>query len=330
MNACKFVFVLLVVLLPGCAVLRPLTTSPVEYNAYRATRVSPTLEGRLVAASRYLKKYPNGAFVEDVRAQFDMAEPLYFEANRSRSEGLHSYLVALPEGPHADEAKQRLHVVVSRLSGPIGFDSDAIMVDARIGKLAATRAAARNEILDTLRRFLDRETFGRPLSEAKTDLLVAWSLVLPRPRCSLDDAAKGGPMFRCVKLLELPYELSIGEGRTEQRQATVEIVVLEDRFGRPTSVTMGGSDLFLRLDETFTGRVTDRDDTRDSSRALTRAVELVRQEFSSRISDDVACRKPARGAELGVHACLGVRISVLPGLEPGEDDRIQIVPTSAD
>ena len=55
-------------------------TSPADYTAYRATRVAPTLDARLSAAERYLASYPDGAFVAEVRASFDRAEPVFFAA----------------------------------------------------------------------------------------------------------------------------------------------------------------------------------------------------------------------------------------------------------
>lgn len=317
---------LALLLATGCASFRPLVTPAAEVHAYRATRVSPTLEGRIVAAARYLATYPDGAFASEVRDFFGTAEPLYFEENRHDAAGLHVYLAALPRGPHADEARQRLRFAASRSSGPTGFDLRAMQTDARVAELAKKRAEARNEITGLLDRFLDPEVFARPLSEAKPELLVPWSLTLPWPRCSLNDEAKEGPSFRCTKLLELPYDVVQGEGSTEERQATVEVVVVEDARGRPTSVTIGGPDLFLRTDETFSGRAASREDTRDKARAMTRVVELVWKQFAARISDDPACRKTTRGPALLVLACHDMRVVVLPGVEPGEDDRIAIGP----
>jgi hypothetical protein len=307
----------------GCASIDAITTPNDEWIAYRKTRVSPTLEGRLVAADRYLARYPKGSFAKEVRGFFDTAEPLYFDQHRDRIEGLYLYLATLPAGPHEAEAKQRLFRLRERSGGPVGFDADALRTDARIGRLAKARAMAREAILGPLRSFLDRDVFERPLSQAKPDLLVSWSLSLPWPRCSLDEEAKDGRVRKCTKLLELPYEISTGEG-AEERQATVEIVIEQDREGRPRRVTIGGPELFHRLEEIQTGRPVERGDTSAAAMALTNAVDLVRREFATNVSDDPACRKPSRGIALLLMSCDGLNLVVSPGLEPGEDDRVMI------
>ncbi|MDI3286312.1 hypothetical protein [Polyangium sp. 15x6] len=319
----------LVALASGCAALRPVATSTAEYSAFRKTRVSPTLEGRIVAAARYLAQYPDGTFATEVRAFYTMAEPLYFEEHRGTAAGLHLYLAALPRGPHAAEARQRLDRLAEK--GPStegGFDRTVMGTNDRLARLAGKRGAARDQILTSLRAWLDPDAFARPLAEAKAELLVPWSLSLPWPRCAWNDEARGGEM-RCAKLFELPYEVTKGEG-TEERQATVEVVVVEDARGRPRSVTIGGPDLFVRLEETVGGRAIDLGDPSGRAAGVSRATELVRREFSARISDDPACRKRTRAPRVLELACGGIRVVVEAALDSTEDDRIVIAPTLSD
>ncbi|MRG90520.1 hypothetical protein [Polyangium spumosum] len=320
---------LLAGLASGCAALRPVTTSAAEYSAYRTTRVSPTLEGRIVAAARYLARYPDGAFVTEVRGFYTMAEPLYFEEHRATAEGLHVYLAALPRGPHAAEARQRLERLAEK--GPRaegGFDRAVMDTNARLARLAGERGAAREQITTSLRMWLDPDAFARPLSEAKAELVVPWSLSLPRPRCTWNDEAPGGEM-RCEKLFELPYEVRRGEG-TEERQATVEVVVVEDARGRPRRVTIGGPDLFVRLEETFSGRAIEPGDPSGRAAGVSRATALVRREFFARISDDPSCRKRSRAPKILELACGGVRATVEAALDSTDDDHIVITPMSSD
>src|SRR4051812_25091764 len=133
----------------SCASLRATATSSNEWLTYRKTRVSPTFEGRIVAAAHYLALYPNGAFVPQARKFYEVAEPLYFDELRRTPDGLYTYLAALPRGPHADETRQLLFKLAEKPRGPTGFDGGVMAVDAQIGAIAARRTAAREEILKT-------------------------------------------------------------------------------------------------------------------------------------------------------------------------------------
>ncbi len=313
----------------GCSALRPVTTSAAEYSAFRKTRVSPTLEGRIVAAARYLARFPDGTFTTEVRAFYTTAEPLYFEEHRGTAEGLHVYLAALPRGPHAEEARLKLASLAEKGPATAGFDRNVMGTNARLATLAGKRAAAREQVTTALRAWLDPEAYMRPLSEAKAELLVPWSLSLPWPRCTWDDELRGGAEMRCAKLFELPYEVSNGEG-TEERQATVEVILVEDARGRPRRVTIGGPDLFVRLEETFSGRAVALGDPSGRAAGVSRVTELVRRAFSARVSDDPTCRKRTRAPRVLELACSGMRVVVEAALDSAEDDRIVIGPMASD
>lgn len=321
-------FVLAIALMSAaCAPLRPAVTSSDEWIAYRKSRVSPTLEGRIVAAARYLERYPNGAFVPMTRAFFQDAEPVYFERLRKTPDGLYTYLAALPRGPHADESRQLLYKLAEKPRGPAGFDAGLMAVDAHIAAVAAQRIAARTAILDSIRSWLDPAAFDKPLSEAKAAIVIPWSLSLPRARCRGAEEPLGDVTRVCVKLLEIPYEATNGEA-LEQRQATLEVVVSQDAKGRPRKVAIGGPDLFVRLEETFGGHTIAPGDTRGRAAGVSRAVEIVRREFGVNVSDDPACRKRPTAAAVMELRCNGIRVVVEAALDAANDDRIVIEPAS--
>lgn len=320
------VFVLAIVLAStACAPLRPVATSHDEWIAYRKTRMSPTLEGRIVAAARYLARYPDGAFAPDTRKFYQVAEPLYFEHLRKAHDGLYTYLAALPRGPHADEAKQLLYRQNEKPRGPAGFDGGLMTVDAQIAAVAAQRTEAREEILGAVRMWLDPAAFDKPISEAKPTLVIPWSLSLPQARCSSVEEPKTDVTRICVKLLEKVYEATNGEG-LEERQATVEVAVSQDANGRPRKVSIGGPDLFVRLEETFGGRTIAPDDTRGRALGVSRATDVLRREFSVNVSDDPACRKRPTGTAVMELRCKGIRATVEAALDAANDDRIVIEP----
>jgi hypothetical protein len=312
----------------ACASLRPMVTSSDEWIAYRKTRVSQTFEGRIIAAARYLAQYPNGAFAPETREYFRVAESLYFDNLRKTHDGFYTYLAALPRGPHADEARQLLYREASRPRGPTGFDGEIMAMDARIAAVAARRASAREEMLNVLRLWLDADAFARPISEAKATIVVPWSLSLPKARCRREEPEKGDFFRICTKLYELPYDARNGE-ELEEREATMDVSVHQDLNGRPYKVTLGGPDLFVRLEEMFGGRTIATADPRGRAAGVSRATEVVRREFGDRISDDATCRKrPPEGAVLALE-CNGLRVIVEAALEVSTDDRIVIEPVAA-
>jgi hypothetical protein len=308
------------VLTMGCAAGGRFVASPAEWSAYRATRVAPTLEGRLVAARRYLEGYPKGIFAADVRAWFPAAEAAWYAERRTSVAGLYAYLVALPQGPHAAEAQQRIYQRANARD-----PNDPRSIDARIARAAARRAAAREEILSWVNDFLTPDVWQRPLTEAPRELIVRWSLGLPAPVCRLDDATGER---RCSKVLELPYVVSTGEG-TEEREAVVEVSLLEDAQGRPREVTLGSADLFLRLEETVNGRALAHDDGAARTAGVSRAVELLGRAFDSRVSDAPSCRRRGKTPVMLHLSCGGVRLRVEASLDGAEDDRIVIGPEPA-
>jgi hypothetical protein len=306
----------------GCGSLGSYTTSPADYAAYRSTRVSPTLEGRLAAAARYLELFPKGEFEPEVRTYFHRAEPVFFAAKDGSVAGLEAYLRVLPKGPHSEQALTELSRL-RRARTELEELRAVTQLGDRLSRLTAERARARAEIDAWLRRFLDPAAWDRPLVEAPDELLVAFRLALPEPVCGSPEQGEPESYARkCSKILELPYTVTSDSG-PEELQATIEIALAQDASGRVIDVTIGGPDLFLRLEETFTARALPPADKPGRMSGASRAVEIARRQFQERVSTDPACKKqPAAPAVLHL-ACKGFRVIVRPGLE-GEDDTIRV------
>ena len=100
----------------------------------------------------------------------------------------------------------------------------------------------------------------------------------------------------------------------------------QDASGRPLSVTVGGPELFLRLEEAGVVRAFDRDDSEHRVGAVSRAVELLRGDFQKRVSVDSTCERAVVAPVVLDLACKGVRVTVRAGIEPGEDDVVTIRP----
>ena len=200
----------------------------------------------------------------------------------------------------------------------------------------------REELSAWVGRFLDARVWGRPLSEAPAELLVPFSLALPPPVCRALGGPGGGALgdpaggalgaappgsIRCAKVLGLPYIVKV-KGLSEPREATVEVAVLEDAGGRPVAVTIGGPDLFLRLEETRAVRALAADDGASRVGGISQAVELAGAAFRKRVSADPACRRqPVAPIALDL-GCGGLRLVVRAALTPGGDDTIEIAPAT--
>ena len=298
-----------------------------DYGAYRAMRVSPTLEARLAAAQRYLKERPDGVFHEAVRAYFDHAEEVYYASKQSNRAGLEAYLAALPRGPHQEEAARRVRAMdVAEHSRRAELDKTVAAVEARVsGPGASARARVRSELDAWLVRFLDPEAFRAPLTAARASLVIPFSLSLPAPRCSLLDPPEGPVARRCAKLVELSYEVEGPQG-TEPREATLEITLLEGASRAPIEVDLAGPELFVRLEETYRVKAIAPDDAAQHAAASARAVMFVRHVFRDAVSSAASCEQPVKAPLALRLACGGVLVDVIPAPAPGDDDRIIVTP----
>lgn len=310
----------------GCS-MQGFIAAPSDYAGYRATRVAPTFEDRLAAAQRYLVEHPDGRYKDQVRAAFDPAEEAFFASKKGTRIGLEAYLAALPRGPHEAAARRRLaELDTSARSRTAELDRTVAEVEARVsGPRAAERARVRAEIQGWLDRFLDRATWSAPIAASKASLVVPFSLSLPAPRCALLDPPEGAVARRCAKLTGLPYSVQVERG-LEPREATLEIVVLQDPRGVPIEATVSGPDLFVRLEETYRVKPVVTGDAVQRAAATARAAELVKAAFAKAVSSAPSCVrriKPPTVIELG---CEGVLVSVRAGAAPGDDDRIVIAP----
>ncbi|NUQ78132.1 MAG: hypothetical protein HUU21_31760 [Polyangiaceae bacterium] len=306
----------------GCGSLSSYTARPDDYAAYRSTRVAPSFEARLQAASTYLERFPEGEFEPEVRAFFNRAEPVFFAVKSRSIQGLEQYLRLLPDGPHGSDALAELKRLRQAKAESEELSS-ATKLGVRLSILAEGRARVRSEVEAWIRRFLDRAAWDRPLSQAPDELIVAWRLALPEPVCGPPIEGDAPNIARrCSKLVELPYTV-VGDKGPEELQATIEIALTEDVAGRPLGVTIGGPDLFLRIEETVLARAVPREDQAARLRGASRVVDAARRHFQERVSADPTCKKPAASPALLRLDCNGFRVSVRMGSD-GEDDTIQL------
>lgn len=312
----------------GCVAGRRFAASPEEYATYRRARASDSIEDRLEAAQLYLVKYPQGAWTDEVQAFFARAEPIYWAGAKGSIPLLEAYIRSLPHGPNAKEAALRLRdLKAAEKAERTELRGAAEAIDENVEREAERRKGVRARLSTWLGAFLDPAVFARPLIDAKASLIVPWSLGLPWPLCARpegDDAPKlpAGAVRRCTKLLQLDYRAADG-GKQEERQALVEIAIAMDEAGRPIEVSIGGPDLYLRLQETVTARAASASDPEAKLAGAELAVEIAHAAFASALGDTKSCKKTADADVLRL-SCKGVTLRVLASALDGEDDRFVI------
>lgn len=324
----------------GCKASRPFATLPSEYADYRATRVAATLEERLAKSALYLERHPDGAYAADVRAAFDKAEPLFYAESRASIEGLEGYLGALPAGPHAALAAERLAQLRAARDAPDLLGASARATEERLEAAARGREGARDGVRAWVRAFLDPLVFQRPLADLSTDLVVAWGLSLPEPTCvedfslepgadaGADDDPAGSPgLERCSKIVELPYQIPTG-GSLSDRSIVLEVFVTQGDDGVFRSATLAGPDLFIRLEETVQKAPRSPDRASHRIAAIATAVDLVAGAFEQAVSTDPACRRSVVAPAVLSLACEGLEVVVRAGQAPGDDDIVEIRPAA--
>jgi hypothetical protein len=299
----------------GCAAGHAYVASASDYAAYRRTRVAPTFDER-----------PSGAFRDEVRAYFTDAEPVYWAKQQRSPSGVLAYLKALPRGPHHAEAQGRRDEIEERARARAHARE---VVEQRVSGPAATaRARVRAVFQDYLAGFFERGVYEAPLSRASAALIVPYSLALPSPRCEPIDPPEGAAAHRCAKLVELPYAVE-GPNGPEEREATMQIDVVLDLDGTPIEVTLGGPELFLRIEETFRVKPLDGADGASRAAAIARVGQIVTAVFDRVVSESPACRRKAQPPVTLELACNGVGVAVRASAAPGDDDRIVVNPVTA-
>jgi hypothetical protein len=310
----------------GCTAGKVFVASAGDYADYRATRVSPTFEGRVGAAARYLERRPRGAYADEVRAYFDRAELLFYESSAKNAEGLESYLDVLPKGPHAAEARDALAFFGERAAKPDELLVAAAATRRRLEANARGRAHAREELSSWLERVMAKGVYTAPLGDAPKELLVPYTLSLPAPRCATFDPPKAGIARRCDKTLDLPYVIPV-KRKWEDRELVFSVTLEMDAHDVPVRAAVSGPDLFARLEETWRKDAVDRDDLSSRIDAVERAVDVVGGAFEAQVSVAPDCQREVAAPDVVHLACAGIDVVATLGGGDDGDDVVVVTPT---
>ena len=305
--------------LVGCASLPTLTERPEEYHLYRTARLAPTLEERLRAADRYLREVPNGPHTKQLRSWFASTEEKYFLAAFDRLPNLYAYEAALPAGPHIENVKSRIAALEAKRTRKVEQQTDedarTLATQVRLAQADTQRRAFVATFKEWTARLTQIKTFGEPTSELSSDTIFAFRLSEPRGACQGD---------RCRKLLQLGYEVP-GQRELVLRAALMEVQFDLER-GLLRRARLAGPELWTRLAEALALRPLPNPTPEERADAVNRAQMLVRALLEPTLPSAECPDTPPVVPVALERNCRGLRVRMLVGQGPTEDDSLEIAP----
>lgn len=297
--------------LTGCHGAKPLVAPTADYGDYRAIRTAASLDDRLALTWDYLQRRPDGWYAERLRRYFDRAEPVFYKVRRQNVAGLEAYLRALPDGPHAEDAVNRVTALRIKKNRE-AVDADVLGdANARIEARKAQRAKAARALIGWAVEMLDADLWdGRDISRAPAGFLVRYELALPKPVCGPSD---DGTRERCFKAIERPYRVT-GQGRQGERSVAFAVEAELDG-GRPMVLRLRGYNAFVRSEEAANNRVMDEP-------------AAARKAFVQRLTEALlkagrVCNGGLDTMGQGVFTCEGAILTISSG-DDGADDIIEV------
>ncbi len=305
----------LLLLLTGCAVLRPITASVDDERDYRAIRTSQSWGARLQNAGRYAERHPNGVYAADVKEMFDREEPQFFEQASASRDGLRNYVAWLPNGPHAANVIPLLVAFDAKVED---FETFKLMKAARstekmLAEAAEERRGADEWLSSAVAALADDQTWGHTVEDAPVLLSVL--------KGAQSSTWGGVPSAREARF---GYAVPTPEGLV--RRLVVAKLIAGVEGGIVRTGRLEGVDLVVRWAEIDSLRLLDAGKTADrafaASRMRERLVGMLEKRFPER-----TCSTGGEVADLIARTCAGRRVRVIMGGAEGDTDRLDFTPS---
>ncbi len=307
-------YILSVAVCCGCGALRPLTAADADMRDYEDYALGGDwhahLAEKLALGQRYLDKHPNGAWADDVRAQFELGEATLLARAKEDREVAMTYLSYLPNGPHA---KQLVFVVTA-------FDEKRESVDERQARLTEKDLSEAAKDRDAAKDWITSA-----IAAAINDVGSPYDLGVPVVKLVIGDAA---PTWgeRWDRSRELDYVVP-GKGTRDPR-ALSSVLALRVVDGVIVGVTFKGPDLFVRWAELDAMRAMDETNSKDRDAAASHVREVLTGmlEARRRLSSWELPQTP-QDKITSLIARLGATESFVAtmGSRAGEDDTIAVI-----
>lgn len=193
-----------------------------EIGLYRRIRTTTDAQERLVVLSDYAERYPNGAWITEVRAERDGNEEVAWAQNNSTAEGLAFYLQAFPNGTYVEQARARQAALQQVSSGREQTQAREAEVEAQRAQQQAEerRRWVTNAAQFWMRTLVGIQNYGSPIGQVaqrNAEFSRAFGAA-PAPQCT---------PARCVKHYHAHYAIPVpGGNRIEREMHLVLRVVL--------------------------------------------------------------------------------------------------------
>jgi hypothetical protein len=318
MTARLALIALLCLTLSGCVFGQRLITSRGDYRTYRTTVVGATELDRLAAGNRYLKDYPSGRYIDEVKAWFAEHDARYVARNHDRPSALRDYLKVIPDGPRTTEVRDRL-TELDIYRGYKKRDSDRETAElTRVANELGEAMRTRREFVQIFALLVSKlskvGSFGVPLTALNAELRNEFR----GPKGNRCEAE------RCFKELKLGYAVP-GQSQFVAREARFELLVIAPG-GRTERAELAGPELFSRVGEAVDRQAVAAESLSGRVDAVARAAQVVENALEARLPA-AECEREAVAPSVLVRDCRGLRVEMRAGIEPPFRDVIIVSPS---
>lgn len=293
-----------------------------DYDLYRRTRVAGTLEERLTAAWQYLSDYPEGTYREEVEVWFERVEPAYYASARDSRKRLRRYLDALPKGPHAERASQRILELERGRRGDRERETQALADARRVQDRVRVAAEARSEFVSTIavwvRRLAAIESWGQRTSELHHEFIHAYRVEEPAAVCD---------NTRCSKRLTFSYEVP-AEGELVAREVVVSIE-LDLLDGGVERARVSGPALFSRIGEATQRSAIEPHDLQARAEGIGQSARVIGRALEGRLPE-ASCQREVVSPVVLERACHGLSARMVAAEAQGGNDVVTFEPLATD
>ncbi len=200
----------------GCSVF----TSHDEANLYRRIRTTTETNERLVAMADYATRYPEGAWISNVRTERETNEAQIWASSNASADGLAFYLSAYPDGTYVEQARARQAALQTVSSGR---EESVQRQEELQAQRAQETAEERRQWVTRAAQFWVRtvvgiRNFGSPIAQVarqNPEFSRAFGQA-PAPQCTPE---------RCIKHYHAHYAIPVPGGNRMEREMHVVLRV---------------------------------------------------------------------------------------------------------
>lgn len=299
----------------SCALPSTLVASPSEYDLYRRVRLARDHTERLVWASGYLKKYPDGVFRAEVQQWFGPAQTRFMRWAWDDAERLERFLALLPHGPYAKMAAKRRDTLLAHREAARQADAQLLEQAQQRQRKFDQAAEERQQIIERYKRWMKWAVEQAPFGQTDVRAVLEELGVTGDPTlaCQADSC-----LVRQLWGFQIPVA-----GKLETRGIAVELQLRLDASGRLRAVGLSGPRLLDRLGEAVSLRAVDPEDAQARAEAIATALTISRAGLDE-VGMGPSCEVSTLTPVVLHRRCAGRSVQVVAAEELVQDDSVWV------